>query len=33
MKESTKEILVFVLTGVGAVLLFSGYKIAAMLGW
>ena len=33
MKESTKEILVFVLTGVGAVLLFWGYKIAAMLGW
>jgi hypothetical protein len=32
MKESTKEILVFMLTGVAAVLIFSGYKILAMLG-
>jgi hypothetical protein len=32
MNESTKEILVFMLTGVAAVLIFSGYKILAMLG-
>jgi len=32
MKDSTKEVLVFLLTGVAAVLGFSGYKILAMLG-
>lgn len=31
MKDSTKEMLVFLLTGIGAVLLFSGYKIIALL--
>jgi len=30
MKESTKEVLVFLLTGITAVLLFSGYKILAL---
>jgi hypothetical protein len=29
MKESTKEMLLFLLTGIAAVLLFSGYKILA----
>ena len=33
MKESTKEILVFLLTGIAAVLVFSGYKIVHALGW
>jgi hypothetical protein len=32
VKESTREIVIFVLTGVAAVLLFSGYKIIALLG-
>jgi hypothetical protein len=27
MKESTKEVLLFLLTGIAAVLVFSGYKI------
>lgn len=31
MKESTKEMLVFLLTGIAAVLVFSGYKILALL--
>lgn len=31
MKESTREMLVFLLTGIAAVLLFSGYKILALL--
>jgi len=30
MKESTKEMLVFLRTGIAAVLLFSGYKILAL---
>jgi len=30
MKESTKEILIFLVTGIVAVLLFSGYKILAI---
>lgn len=32
MKESTKEVLIFLTVGIGAVLLFSGYKILALLG-
>ena len=32
MKQSTKEILVFLLTGIAALLVFSGYKILALLG-
>jgi hypothetical protein len=32
VKESTREIVIFVLTGITAVLLFSGYKIIALLG-
>lgn len=32
MKQSTKEILVFLLTGIAAVLVFSSYKILALLG-
>jgi len=32
VKESTKEMLVFLLTGIGAVIVFSGYKILALLG-
>ena len=32
VKESTKEMLIFALAGIGAVLIFSGYKIIAMLG-
>jgi hypothetical protein len=33
MKESTKEVLLFLLTGIAAVLVFSGYKIVHALGW
>jgi len=32
MKESTKEILVFLLTGIAVILIFSGYKILAIFG-
>jgi hypothetical protein len=32
MKESTKEMVVFLLAGIAAVLLFSGYKILALFG-
>lgn len=32
MKDSTKEILIFLLTGIAAILVFSGYKILAILG-
>ena len=32
MKQSTREMLVFLLTGITAVLLFSGYKILALFG-
>jgi hypothetical protein len=32
VKETTKEMLVFLLTGIAVVLIFSGYKIIALLG-
>ena len=32
MKESTKEMLVFLLTGIAVVLVFGGWKIVALLG-
>jgi hypothetical protein len=32
MKESTKEILIFLITGITAVLVFSGYKFLELLG-
>jgi hypothetical protein len=32
VKESIKEMLVFLLTGIAVVLNFSGYKIIALLG-
>ena len=30
MKESTKEMLVFLLTGIGVVLVFAGWKLVAL---